>query len=959
MKVCLGPSKVSLAACSQPASQHSRESLQQEHTDQEDGGETKDKHNFMDFPVRDVAEQLTRLDAELFFRVVPFHCLGCIWSQRDKKENRNLAPTVRATICQFNAVTNRVITSLLCPSSPSPSTSSPLSSPCSSSTFLYPSTAPSSPRCPHTGPAHRARIIERWIAIAQECRELKNFSSLKAILSALQANAVYRLKKTWSAVSRESMATFELLCETFPDENCVLTSREILVEDESQSDSSATADSKSPRLCSESRQTSVSSGVVPYLGTYLTVLTMLDTALTDTVEGGLINFEKRRREFEILSQIRQLQASCSHYKLPVSPHITAWLQAHTLLTDQERKSNVVVEARQVAMRIFEDYTQSWHWILLGLVIAMVVSLLFIVLLRYLAGVMVWVMIMLVILVIGYGIFHCYMEFASLKGEPGANVTIRDLGLQTDFSVYLQIRQTWLAFMIILAVVEAIIILLLIFLRKRILIAIALIKEASRAVGYVMSSLFYPLLTFTLLAVVIAYWAITAVFLSTSNEQVYKVFNTSACPFSRDTCNPKTFNTSNASTQCPDAECLFAFYGGETVYHKYLILLQFYNVFLFFWCANFVTALGQVTLSGAFASYYWAFKKPDDIPAFPIFASLGRALRYHTGSLAFGSLILSLVQVIRVLLEYLDHKLKGAQNKFAQFLLKCFKCCFWCLEKCIKFLNRNAYIMIAIYGKSFCTSARDAFFLLMRNIVRVAVLDKVTDFLLFLGKLLIVGIVGIFSFFFFSGRIKAVEEAAPSLNYYWVPILTVVVGSYLIAHGFFSVYAMCVDTLFLCFCEDLERNDGSSERPYFMSPELHEILSKAQRLEEDGVEQADAAKSADEVKLEEEAPLQQQDGEIQLKQQALLTQDNEEQQPLQADEPTEEKTEDGKVSQVEEIEKKEEPEGKDEPAAEKQETEEKPEETPAAAEEAEGEETGEKKEDQQESQEEAPPSKPEE
>lgn len=30
--------------------------------------------------------------------------------------------------------------------------------------------------------------------------------------------------------------------------------------------------------------------------------------------------------------------------------------------------------------------------------------------------------------------------------------------------------------------------------------------------------------------------------------------------------------------------------------------------------------------------------------------------------------------------------------------------------------------------------------------------------------------------------------------------TVVFGSYLIAHGFFSVYNMCVDTLFLCFCE---------------------------------------------------------------------------------------------------------------------------------------------------------------
>ncbi|XP_032383216.1 ral guanine nucleotide dissociation stimulator-like 1 isoform X2 [Etheostoma spectabile] len=316
--------------CNESTSQNNNESLQQELGDQEDGGEAstkeEDKH-FMDFPVRDVAEQLTRLDAGLFVRVVPFHCLGCVWSQRDKKENRNLAPTVRATISQFNAITNRVITSLLCPSSPSPSTSSPMSSPRSASTFLYSSTAPSSPCCSRTSPAHRARIIEWWIAIAQECRQLKNFSSLRAVLSALQSNAVYRLKKTWAAVSRESMATFDLLCETFPVENCVLTSREILVEDGTQPDDSTTPGSVS-------RQ-GFSSGVVPYLGTYLTVLTMLDTALTDTVEGGLINFEKRRREFEIISQIRQLQVSCSNYSLPVNHHFAAWLQAHTLLTDQE------------------------------------------------------------------------------------------------------------------------------------------------------------------------------------------------------------------------------------------------------------------------------------------------------------------------------------------------------------------------------------------------------------------------------------------------------------------------------------------------------------------------------------------------------------------------------------------------------------------------------------------------
>lgn len=38
-----------------------------------------------------------------------------------------------------------------------------------------------------------------------------------------------------------------------------------------------------------------------------------------------------------------------------------------------------------------------------------------------------------------------MEYAALKGEPGSDVTLQDLGFQTDFTVYLQIRQTWLAF----------------------------------------------------------------------------------------------------------------------------------------------------------------------------------------------------------------------------------------------------------------------------------------------------------------------------------------------------------------------------------------------------------------------------------------------------------------------------------------------------------------------------------
>ena len=70
-------------------------------------------------------------------------------------------------------------------------------------------------------------------------------------------------------------------------------------------------------------------------------------------------------------------------------------------------------------------------------------------------------------------------------------------------------------------------------------------------------------------------------------------------------------------------------------------------------------------------------------------------RYHTGSIAFGALLIAIIQLIRIILEYIDHKLKGKDNKVVKFILCCCKCCFWCLEKFMKFINRNAYIMVTL------------------------------------------------------------------------------------------------------------------------------------------------------------------------------------------------------------------------------------------------------------------------
>ncbi|KAM8841166.1 choline transporter-like protein 4 [Spinachia spinachia] len=489
-------------------------------------------------------------------------------------------------------------------------------------------------------------------------------------------------------------------------------------------------------------------------------------------------------------------------------------------------------ARDIGVRIFEDFASSWPWILLGLVIAMVVSMLFLLLLRFTAPVMVWVLLVGVLAAGAYGIWHCYWEYDNYKN---ASATISNIGFTTNFSVYLHVQETWLAFLIIISVAEGIILLTIIFLRTRILIAIALIQESSKAISHMMSCLLYPLVTFVLLLVCVAYWSVTALYLATSGSPIYKVvaLNSTLDDCKRIngsvTCDPQDFNSTDYPG-CPSASCIFIKYNDEGVFERNLLNLQIYNAVAFLWCVNFIIALGQCTLAGAFASYYWAFTKPNDIPTFPLSASFIRALRYHVGSLAFGALILTLVQIARMILEYIDHKTRKAQNPCARFIFCCMKCCLWCLEKFIKFLNRNAYIMIAIYGKNFCVSAKNAFMLLMRNIIRVVVLDKVTDLLLFFGKLLVVAGVGVLSFFFFSGRILLPGNTfrSETLNYYWMPIITVVFGSYLIAHGFFSVYNMCVDTLFLCFLEDLERNDGSMQKPYFMSKNLMKILNKSNK-----------------------------------------------------------------------------------------------------------------------------------
>ena len=109
---------------------------------------------------------------------------------------------------------------------------------------------------------------------------------------------------------------------------------------------------------------------------------------------------------------------------------------------------------------------------------------------------------------------------------------------------------------------------------------------------------------------------------------------------------------------------------------------------------------------------------------------------------------------------------GSAGKVALVVLKavlaCLQCILACFERFMKFINVNAYIETAIYGYNFCRAAMKAFKLLVReyqkafhspliylqmaNALRVAAINSIGTFVLFLGKIVVVIATGVISYY---------------------------------------------------------------------------------------------------------------------------------------------------------------------------------------------------------------------
>uniref|UniRef100_A0AAY4EA47 Uncharacterized protein n=1 Tax=Denticeps clupeoides TaxID=299321 RepID=A0AAY4EA47_9TELE len=225
---------------------------------------------FESLSAMELAEQITLLD-HIVFRSIPYEeFLGQGWMKIDKNER---TPYIMRTSQHFNDMSNLVASQIMT----------------------------------HTDVGSRASSIEKWLAVADICRCLNNYNGVLEITSALNRSAIYRLKKTWAKVCKQTKALMDRLQKIVSSEGRFKNLRETL------------------KNCNPPS--------VPYLGMYLTDLAFIEEGTPNFTEEGLVNFSKMRMISHIIREIRQFQQT--PYRIDHHPKVTQYLLDKTFVMDED------------------------------------------------------------------------------------------------------------------------------------------------------------------------------------------------------------------------------------------------------------------------------------------------------------------------------------------------------------------------------------------------------------------------------------------------------------------------------------------------------------------------------------------------------------------------------------------------------------------------------------------------
>uniref|UniRef100_F1M965 Choline transporter-like protein n=1 Tax=Rattus norvegicus TaxID=10116 RepID=F1M965_RAT len=370
-------------------------------------------------------------------------------------------------------------------------------------------------------------------------------------------------------------------------------------------------------------------------------------------------------------------------------------------------------------------------------------------------------------------------------------------LSTELDTEKENMKCMLAFAVITTVVTVVLLALIFTLRKRVKLTVELLRVTNKAISRCPFLLLQPLWTF---AILVFFWVLwVAVLLSLGTAGTAQVME-----------------------------------GGQVEYKPLsgIRYLWWYHLIGLIWTSEFILTCQRMTVAGAMVTCYFN-RNQNDPPARPILSSLSTLFCYHQGTAVKGSLLLTVTRIPRVIFMYIYSTVKERQHSaWPRGEFRCSYCGLWCLTNYPYHLNQDAYAAAAINGTDFCTSAKDAHTIISKNSSHLTSVNCFGNFIIFLGKFLamptseqdlkspavtwtIPYMVLVVCFSVFGGLMAFNYNRA--LQVWAIPLLLVAFFAYLAAHSFLSVFETVLDTLFLCFAVDLETNDGSSEKPYFMDP----------------------------------------------------------------------------------------------------------------------------------------------
>ncbi|MED6108155.1 Choline transporter protein 1, variant 2 [Stylosanthes scabra] len=418
--------------------------------------------------------------------------------------------------------------------------------------------------------------------------------------------------------------------------------------------------------------------------------------------------------------------SCQFIARPSNTSLKHWQQMGGVSINEDividKSIHKSINSRSAVLkRYMADIGKAWSVLIVcGGILPLFLSVIWLMLIRHFVAAMPWITVALFnILIISVTMFY-YLK-AGWIGNDAISPIIGEHDAYTN--VYGRELTHLRAIAILMTFIMAVAILTSIAIVRRILMATSVLKVAAKVVREVQALIIFPIIPYAILAVFYMFWISAALHLFSSGRIVQNNCSSNCC----------TYDLVAKRVNC-DRCCGYSIH-----YTPHIGVAILFHLFGCYWVTQFFIACSSTVIAGSIASYYWARgETSQEIPFLTVFSSMKRLMRYSLGSVALGSLIVSFVESIRFLLESIRRKIKFSdhwpENWIGKAAYQSSQCFLKCIEWTIKSVNRNAYIMIAITGKSFFSASSIATELIMNNILKIGRLNVIGDVILFLGKL---------------------------------------------------------------------------------------------------------------------------------------------------------------------------------------------------------------------------------